>query len=377
MKKVLLVSHSQKIGGAERCLAELAGGLVKKGYEVYVTLPSKGENYDMFHSLNVQILIFGYPWWLNFKNEKYTATDKLKKFRSQVYAIIRFFTVIMKVKPDMVLTNTIAMPFAAIASKISGKKHVWFIHELGEEDHGLLFDYGIGASMKLASFTSQRILVNSILVKEKFSKYISADKMDIVNYDIPMPPSSCDEHAKYEGNELNLYLIGQIQKGKGQLIAIKAHKQLLGKGVHSKLHILGSVSDVNYFEEIQLYIKDNNIKDVFFHGFKEKPYLNLLPNPIGLMCSEFEALGRVTIEYMKLGVPVIANTAGQLVNIIDDGKNGLLFKKNDAIDLADKVMMLLESKDLRADIIVDAKKYANINYNSELYINGVLKAFGE
>ena len=45
---------------------------------------------------------------------------------------------------------------------------------------------------------------------------------------------------------------------------------------------------------------------------------------VGLMCSECEAFGRVTVEAMRAGLPVCRTNSGGAPEIIDPGVNGLL-----------------------------------------------------
>ncbi len=56
-----------------------------------------------------------------------------------------------------------------------------------------------------------------------------------------------------------------------------------------------------------------------------------------------EPFGLVVLEGMALGVPVIASRHGGVVDIIDEGQDGLLFRPGDAEDLADRILCLLEN----------------------------------
>lgn len=57
--------------------------------------------------------------------------------------------------------------------------------------------------------------------------------------------------------------------------------------------------------------------------------------------SRSEAMGRVLIEAMACGKPVVGSAVGGIPDIIQDGKNGLLFRSEDADDLAEKLAGLL------------------------------------
>ncbi len=61
-----------------------------------------------------------------------------------------------------------------------------------------------------------------------------------------------------------------------------------------------------------------------------------------------EQFGRVLIEAMACGVPVIGSTCGEIPNVI--GEAGLIFAENDAKALRSQLTRLIESPALRADL---------------------------
>ncbi|HNR06413.1 MAG TPA: glycosyltransferase family 4 protein [Saprospiraceae bacterium] len=370
MKKILLVSHSQKLGGAERCLYELASGLMKQ-YEVIITLPSKGENFQMFNELGCKLIFVSYPWWLHFSYEKISYYKIIRKTFSQLYAILKFCLYILKIEPAFIISNTSTVAAAALASKILGKKHYWFLHELLDEDHGLKFDYGWKFSTIVISHTSKKIFVNSKFVKSKFGTFIKEEKLQVINMNVPKPSITLAQENNLDPRVINLYVIGQIQSGKGQLMAIKAHQILLKKNYISRLTIIGSVSDKDYFELITNYIDSNSITAVEFKSFAIHPFQHIASNAIGLMCSEFEAFGRVTIEFMKVGIPVVGCNSGETKNIIQDGYTGLLFMKNDASDLSAKILALVTNSDMKNEIVKRAKLFAEETFNATDYFQQI------
>ena len=58
-----------------------------------------------------------------------------------------------------------------------------------------------------------------------------------------------------------------------------------------------------------------------------------------------EKFGRVLIEAMACGVPVVGSNSGEIPNVI--GEAGLIFKEGDRVDLRDKLDLLLNDKNLR------------------------------
>lgn len=52
-----------------------------------------------------------------------------------------------------------------------------------------------------------------------------------------------------------------------------------------------------------------------------------------------EGFGRIILEAMSLGVPVVASASGGLGEIIDDKVNGLLVRPDDYIHTAEAVLL--------------------------------------
>lgn len=86
-----------------------------------------------------------------------------------------------------------------------------------------------------------------------------------------------------------------------------------------------------------------------------------------------EGFGLVIIEAMASGTPVVASRSGGIVDIIEDGQNGLLAEEKASIELAEKINLVLNNQELceklkqegmktaeQYDYKQIAKKYRNI-----------------
>jgi glycosyltransferase involved in cell wall biosynthesis len=71
--------------------------------------------------------------------------------------------------------------------------------------------------------------------------------------------------------------------------------------------------------------------------------------------SSSEAQGIVALEAMASGLPVVASAVGGLLGTIDEGSSGFLVPSGDAGALADRLRLLLERPELRAQIGTDAR----------------------
>ena len=79
---------------------------------------------------------------------------------------------------------------------------------------------------------------------------------------------------------------------------------------------------------------------------------------VEIVCSKREAFGRVTVEAMLAGLPVVGSNTGGTPELIVDGETGIIFKCDDYKDLADKILLIYKNPELAYMISTNAKKVA-------------------
>ena len=90
-----------------------------------------------------------------------------------------------------------------------------------------------------------------------------------------------------------------------------------------------------------------------------------------LMCSDFEGLGRVTVEAMFYGCPVIGRNIGGTKDLIHDGYNGYLFNTNhECAQLINKVISVDNS-----ELITHAHAFVKQELTEEVYGQKIMKVY--
>lgn len=176
-------------------------------------------------------------------------------------------------------------------------------------------------------------------------------------------PLSLD--AKYELNDHDdgyVLYFGRLSKEKGVKTLIDSMKD-----VSYKLVILGTGP---IEEELHEYVKSNNISNVEFKGFQQGEALtNYIRNSrcVVLPSEWYENGPYSAMEAMALGKPLIVSNLGGLPELVDDTKNGYIYKTKE--ELKDKIQSMINlSKEeyssmcneslTKAKEYFDAKKYA-------------------
>ncbi len=158
-----------------------------------------------------------------------------------------------------------------------------------------------------------------------------------------------------EGSLLVL-LPGRVDTTKGQREAILAMERVLREVPRAALLIVGETSrqERGLMEDLKaLAVRAGIGERVIFTGAREDmPDLYAASDLVIMPSLEFakEGFGRVLIEAMAMGKPVIASRTGGVPEVVEDGSTGLLAPPGDVEALARAIDTLLRNGDMRAEM---------------------------
>ncbi len=189
-------------------------------------------------------------------------------------------------------------------------------------------------------------IVNSIIavsqsvmdyyVKSGYGKSIVVIYNGLKDFTVPLNDTSA----------VSVAVIGRVERTKGVDLFINSANLLKEEYTNVKFLIIGDGEDTEYREELEVIAQGNsNIEFLPFRNSKETLFNGI---DVVVNCSTYsEPLGRTLIEAGIVSLPVIGPDQGGPLEIIDDGKSGLIFKSGDYRSLADKLKLLIEDPSLR------------------------------
>lgn len=362
---ILVASHMHDIhGGAESALIEYVEALTQKGLKVHVVVGGDGEVFEKMHELGVGVTIIYMPWWVRSQTD--LGAYNFRTGHPHVNSVAQLVSLIQMLQPKLCLTNTIVVPWLAYAASIARVRHAWLIHEMGTK--GLNLDYYMGETQTLHTINTfaDGFFFNSKTTADAYLPELPIEKHKGVIYPVgPLKPYTAIPNPYKNDASLKLISVGQVKPQKGQLVTVQAVKQLVDKGIRAELLIVGGFEDKEYVTEITDYIERHGLSNsVHLAGQKKEPSAYVEHADISVISATNEAFGRVTVEAMQLGKPVVGAHSGGTIEIIEDGKTGLLFKAGNAKDLASQIVRLTD-KQKRLKIGNTAKKEAEIKYSNE------------
>jgi glycosyltransferase involved in cell wall biosynthesis len=163
---------------------------------------------------------------------------------------------------------------------------------------------------------------------------------------------------KTNGRYFNIGVFGYLSQQKNQIEAINAVSNLKEKEKY-KLYLIG---DGN-IDEYKSYGKKIGLENqLVFTGFVRDVASYYSALDLILVCSTHEALGRITIEGMLAKKPVIGKRSGATPELIENGKNGLLY--DTVPELASKIEYLYKNPEESTRIAKMGQVFAVTNFSS-------------
>lgn len=166
-------------------------------------------------------------------------------------------------------------------------------------------------------------------------------------------------------DELLVGMVGRIEEAKGQYLLIEALEILKKEGLKIKVCFVGHATHESYQKELEETVKSKGLdKEISFLGFTKKTHRFMQSCDMTILATTCETFGLVIIEAMQVGTAVIATNQCGPLEIIEDGKTGLLFEKNSSDDLARKIKQLEQDRQLCSTISENGKKSAKERFSS-------------
>ena len=364
--RVLWFSHSGLPGGAELCLVEAVRALADRGWESVVVLPEEGELEALLAGAGARTRREKFSWWVAAPAARGWGR-RARRVAGHLARWRHLARVVRQEAPDVVASNTLAVPGGALAARAAGVPHVWLLHEFGRLDHGLEWDLGEDAAMRLVRALSERVTVISDSLLRHFSPWIPPEKLRRLYLSVELSAVPPAPPARPAGSPLELVLVGQKAPGKRQEDAVRAVALLRGRGVTARLVMVGR-EDPEYGERLRALVGELGLEDrVEVLPFTPEPLRLVMAADAALVCSRMEAMGRVTVEAMKLGKPVVGAHSGGTAELVRDGWNGLAYPPGDVEALARALERLHHDRALLKRLGRNAREWAGAEFTRERY----------
>ncbi len=206
----------------------------------------------------------------------------------------------------------------------------------------------IVAKSEISFFVGKALMEKYGSFENNYTSYTSIVKADDIIESV-----SCDIMKR------RIIYVGRLSHEKGLTYLIKAVRLLLDSGIKISLSIVGDGPEKDTLVEL---CKNEGIFDqCTFHG--HIPYGKEMreiyaESGVFVLPSTSEGVGKVLVEAMSQGIPVIASDVGGLPDIVTDKDNGVLVPPRDSQAIAEAVELVMTDKSFRQKVVDNGLAFA-------------------
>lgn len=368
---LLFYSPTNAIGGAEISLLTLIKEFRKRGFKIYLALPKGKDSVycDKFSPFVEEIIFVKSMPWIYYGEP--SVFNRLFSFLYQIYktkgghlvSILKFLWILNSKKIDASFTNTIYTFDLGLSSWISGKKHFQFIREPISANGEGLVKLMLGNTFFtrwLYGKINHKIICNSFFTFEGCKNFFPEKKIKVVYNPIE---SIIVEHGRNFEIPLKVIIVANLTsnwKNHAYAIHVASALNKLDPNNLFKFYFYGNIPNPSsdYFAGLKSLVKEFGLESkVTFEGLKNAE--DIYENAFAMLHpSGKETFGRIYIEAMSAGVPVIAVRGGASKELITHLENGILVESDNYSNTSKWLLELLSNENLRANLVSNGLKFA-------------------
>lgn len=378
---ILYFSPSNGIGGAELSLLDILKEANIHGHNCFVALPPPKRNVltymDMLRPYSKAIFIIRPMSWhiyhtMNWKQRIISYLYQAYVSGWHLVPVFRLYKIIKKYKIDLVHSNTIWGIDAMISAKLSHKPHVWNIRESIGDHPDAFVKLPLQRYPKLferiMDKLSAKIIVNSNYTASFCKPYFPCNKLEVIYNSLP---DNWFVQKVYQDSKPE-FIIGTVanvtSKLKNHQFVILVANSLKKYFIKNKVrfHIYGSLPEDNddYYRNLLDQIDKSGLGEIVrFEGYVESSEIfseiDILFHPFGR-----EGFGRIFIEAMGKGIPVVAVKGGGANELIEDGITGYKVDDKEPENAAEKIAKLIQTPSDYKRISTNSYEFASSNFRS-------------
>ena len=296
----------------------------------------------------------------------------------------RILKAIAEFHPDLVYYTPSATGFAfwkdciiTRSIKRTGTPLVYHFHNKGvsTKQHSWAYDRAYRRF-----FSGVKVILLAEALYDDMKRYVSREQLYICAngiIDVSRPNTKAAEHDVPQ-----VLFLSNLIAEKGVLVLLDACQRLKEQGVKFRCHIVGSETEEIDGTRIRQEI-ENRVLDGFVEYLgkrygeeKEAEYaatdLFVFPTFYAKECFPI-----VLLEAMQHGLPCISTREGGIADIVEDGVTGLLAKRRDADNLAEKMASLINGETLRKKLGAEGRKKYEKLYTLQSFEQSMIEILRE
>ncbi len=350
-QSILFVSHISALSGAPISLTLLVKNLNREKYHPIVALSDPGPIRAKLDASNIPYQVY------------------MDNLFHKIFPSYKIYRILKERQIDLLYLNTSATIWAAKSARLLG---IPVISHIREDLRGL---NNLVIRSKIRLWSDKIILISNWM-----KSFIRSEKAAVVHNAIDL-----SDFQRLDPDRIRLefdlkgkiiVFVGSLEERKGIRHLIKAFPAIRSSVPEAKLLIIGKPlpGQKNYLNKLRSMAKGGNI---IFMGTRPDVYDVMAAGDLLVAPSLSEPFGRIIIEAMGCGKPVIATNVGGIPEIIEDGRTGLLVPPGDEKSLADAAIKLLTNKPLADSLAAAGRKRAEKHFDIGIQVKEIEEIIDE
>ena len=345
--RILFVNHVARLGGAECSLLDLVRHLDPQRYELHAALPARGELPELLRQAGVRVHTLPLRRLRKTANPAVLAGNAL----NVAWVSRRLAALIRRESIALVHANsTTAHLYAGPAAGRCGVPAVWHCRDL----------VSLGRLGPKLFRQASRVIAIADCVRLHLAPYVDDPaKLRTVRHGIDPSFCAAPDAAVRVRAQLGIPAGTRVVGMAGQMVPWKRHRTFLVMAARIARELPGTrfvVAGADLFNEHPDYTQELRglvdelglAESVTFTGHRSDMADLLASLDVVVHPAVREPLGRVLLEAMAVGRPVVAVNACGPAEIIRNGIDGVLTDSDSPWELADAVLHLLHEPALAA-----------------------------
>lgn len=381
-RRILFISPSADIGGAEMSLLVLLNGLNASTYRRLLLMPEEGPLGDRAKAMGCEVIIAPFSPMSLERQLSASVANSLRSAR-QIPQLTRLLS---EVEPDLIHINSyrVGVPFT-LAARHLRIPTIWHIRDIPESkykktvlkwttrlpDKVIAISHAVAASLGIERQRTAVVIYNGV----EFTQYEEA------------PVGKFRAELNLSDNEVLLCTIGQLIPMKGQHLLLRSFAQLQDCG-HLHLAIVGGKvasawaderATEAYIASLHQFVQEHDLSArVTFTGFRSDIPTILQDCDLYVHAhTTREPFGRVLVEAMAAKKPVVAPRRGGIPEIVVDGETGILYEPPSSAALTDALKRALATKAQWPTMGESGYRRAKARFSAPQYVDAVSTLYEE
>ncbi len=399
--RILYVEKPPFVGGSVIGLYELVSNLDTSRYEPIILFHGPNPYRERFQELGVQVFALSeetpvtppsrsrrdiaaslsrYSRWLA---RGYRTAKKAYIITQQDWPLARRVAHLIKNETIDLVHHNNSLPgnrstiLAARLARVPQVCHVRMLHKFSSFER------------RLAGSVNTFIYMSKAIEKLYHDLGIPPDKGHVVYDAFTTEPFAQTKHtatklrAEFRLTDQDHLIsnVGRLDWWKGHEYFLQAMAEVIRSQPNAKALIVGAPdstpSSQAYYQSLQQLVSDLQLSNhVIFTGFRsDVPSIMATSDIVVHSSSEPEPFGRVVVEAMMAGRPVIATAAGGILDIVEDQVTGLLVPPKNASLMAKAIRQLLQNQERARIIGQRAKQRAQQRFSVEQHVTAIQRVY--